>query len=1271
MHGLRSITYPVGFALRPTPSDIRGSPSPMIQPVLPQALASLLKERILVIDGAMGTMIQRYRLDEAAYRGERFKDWARDLKGNNDLLVLTQPDIIREIHGQYLAAGADIIETNTFNSNRLAMADYGMQDLTVELNHGAVKVAREAADAAMGAQPGRKCFVAGALGPTNVTLTLATDVNNPAFRKHTFPEMVEVYREQVRALVEAGADLLLVETVFDTLVAKAALFAIEQEYQAGLRPIPIMVSVTITDLSGRNLSGQTVEAFWNSISHMPVLSVGINCALGPKQMRQYIEELSRVATCYISVYPNAGLPNAMGGFDETPDQMAQEMGDWARQGWLNIVGGCCGTTPDHIRAIAKSVEGVAPHTPSTPLRTTRLSGLEPLTILPDSGFLSIGERTNVTGSPKFAKLILEGDYESALAIARQQVDNGANMVDVNMDEGLLDGEEAMRTFLNLIAAEPEVSRVPIMIDSSKFSVIEVGLQCCQGKSVVNSISLKEGEAEFRRQAEIVRRYGAAVVVMAFDEQGQADNLQRRKEIISRAYSILVDEVGFDPSDIIFDPNVLTVATGMEEHNDYARDFIESVRWIKETYPRVRVSGGISNVSFSFRGNNPVREAIHAVFLYHAIRAGLDMGIVNAGQLGVYDEIPGELRELVEDVILNRREDATERLVAFADTVKSSGKSRKVDDSWRQNGVEKRLEHALIHGLMDFVDPDTLEAMEKYGRPLQVIEGPLMDGMNVVGDLFGSGKMFLPQVVKSARVMKKAVAVLLPFMDKEKAESGDTSGSGAGTFLIATVKGDVHDIGKNIVGVVLACNNYNVVDLGVMVPCDKILDEAERVGADIIGLSGLITPSLDEMVHVAKEMERRGFKVPLLIGGATTSKMHTAVKIAPNYSGPVVHVSDASRVVNVVGSLLSPDQRDEYIRQLKVDQDQLRAEFANRKERARLLPITAARMNRLKSDWSNVPVPRPEFLGVRVIDPQPLADLVEYVDWSPFFHAWDLRGRYPQILQDEIVGEAARELWDDMKPVLEDMLKNQWTTAKGVYGFFPANSVGDDVEIYSDEQRSHVIAKLHFLRQQTEQSSGRPNLCLADFVAPKDSGVIDYIGAFAVTAGHGADEIAAQWRAQGDDHRAIMAQALADRCAEAFAEMLHKRVRIEWGYGKDENLSNEDLIAEKYRGIRPAPGYPACPDHREKEVIWQLLGVEETIGMKLTESYAMFPGASVSGLYFSHPEARYFPVTKLDRDQVEDYAERLGQTLEETEKWLAPYLNYEPAAALPALAGASA
>jgi 5-methyltetrahydrofolate--homocysteine methyltransferase len=1227
-----------------------------------QQIQDLLRQRILIIDGAMGTMIQQHKLSEAEYRGERFAAHPVDLKNNSEVVSLVRPDIIEGIHAAYLDAGADIITTNTFNANAISMADYQLAGHCYEMNVAAAKIARRAVEASGKREPSRPRFIAGSIGPTNSTASLAVDVTNPARRPTTFDQFVAAYYEQVRGLMDGGADLLLVETVFDTLVCKAALVAIQRYFEESGKRVPVMASVTITDLSGRTLSGQTLEAFWISISHMELLSVGINCALGPGEMRPYLEELSGLAPTYVSCYPNAGLPNPLSetGFDATPESMAPILREFAQNGWLNMVGGCCGTTPAHIRAIAEAVAGCAPRGPAAPPAYTRFSGLEPLVLRPDANFTMIGERTNVTGSPRFARLIKEGEYEQALGIARQQVENGANILDVNMDEGMLDSEQVMTTFLNLIASEPEISRVPLMIDSSRWTVLEAGLKCTQGKAIVNSISLKEGEEVFRRYARTIRQYGAGVVVMAFDERGQADTVERKLEICTRAYRILTREVGFPPQDIIFDPNVLTVATGIEEHNNYAVAFIEATRRIKETLPGCKVSGGVSNISFSFRGNNTVREAMHSAFLYHAIRAGLDMGIVNAGQLAVYEQIPSDLLERVEDVLLNRRPDATERLLASAETIKGGGASQVRDEAWRQGSVEERLSHALIKGIVDYIDADVEEARQKYPSPLSVIEGPLMAGMNVVGDLFGSGKMFLPQVVKSARVMKKAVAVLLPYLEAEKEASG--SSRAQGKILMATVKGDVHDIGKNIVGVVLGCNNYEVIDLGVMVPSEKILTTAREQNVDMIGLSGLITPSLDEMVHVAREMERQGFDLPLLIGGATTSRAHTAVKIAPAYHEPVVHVLDASRAVGVVASLLNPETRSNLASENRREQATLREQHQGRRSRKPILPLDEARRRRLPVDWPRVEIPQPRFLGVRVLNKFPLRELVPYIDWSPFFQAWELKGRYPAILEDEGIGERAQELFQDAQCLLTRMVDEQLITARGVYGFFPANSVGDDIELYTDESRSRVLTTFHTLRQQMEKAADGVNYALADFIAPKETDIADYLGAFAVTTGFGLDELVAGFKRDLDDYNAIMAAALADRLAEAFAELLHKRARDDWGYGLDERLTHEEIIREAYRGIRPAAGYPASPDHTEKRLLFDLLQVEENTGIHLTENFAMLPASSVSGLYFSLPEAQYFGVGRIERDQVLDYARRKGMEVAAVERWLSPNLAYDPAAA---------
>ena len=1207
----------------------------------------------------MGTMIQQRRLDEVSFRGERFRDWPRDVKGHNDLLNLTQPAIIEEIHRQYLEAGADIIETNTFNSQAISLADYQMQTLGYELSKAGAECAQRAIATVRAAQPGRRCFVAGAIGPTTKTSSISTDVNNPGARGTTYDELVTAYAEQARGLLDGGADLLLVETIFDTLNAKAAFFAIQQLFAAGTRRVPIMASVTFIQAgSNRGVTGQTVEAFLNSISHVPLLSVGMNCALGPKEMRPLIEELSTIAPVYVSAHPNAGLPNPLlpTGFPETPDTLATQLHEWAENGWLNIVGGCCGTTPAHIKVLAEAIRGVRPRIIPTVEPYTRLSGLEALTIRPDANFVNIGERTNVTGSPAFAKLILHGKYEDALSVARQQVEGGAQIIDINMDEGMLDSKAAMEKFLRLVASEPDICKVPIMVDSSKWEVLEAGLKNIQGKAVVNSISLKEGEHKFVEQATLVHRYGAAVVVMAFDEKGQADSLERKKEICARSYKILTEQVGFSPNDIIFDPNILTVATGIEEHNDYAVNFLEATRWIKQHLPGAKVSGGISNISFSFRGNNVVREAMHSAFLYHAIKAGLDMGIVNAGQLAVYEEIPKDLLELVEDVLLNRRPDATERLVTFAETVKRQDKTLLKDDEWRKGTVEERLSHALVKGIADHIDQDTEEARQKYPKPLAVIEGPLMAGMNIVGDLFGSGKMFLPQVVKSARVMKKAVAYLMPFMEEEKRRLGGYQSQGR--VVLATVKGDVHDIGKNIVGVVLGCNNYEVIDLGVMVPCEHILAAARDQKADIVGLSGLITPSLDEMVHVAKEMTREGFDLPLLIGGATTSKAHTAVKIAPSYAPSVVHVLDASRAVGVVGNLMNPEQKAAYLQGIREDYDRVRQAHQDRETKP-VLPLAEARARGLVTDWRTLDIPEPEGLGIHIIADQALADLLPFIDWSPFFHTWELNGRYPAIFEHPRIGARAKELFADAQELLARIVNERLLTAKGIYGLFVACSTGDDIELYADGSKKAVLATIHTLRQQGEKPRDQPNLALADYVAPRSSGRTDHVGAFAVTAGLRLDELCRRFDQDHDDYNSIMAKALADRLAEAFAEYLHKRVRDQWRYGRLERLSNEDLIRERYRGIRPAPGYPACPDHTEKQILFDLLQVERQTGMTLTESFAMLPAASVSGWYLAHPHAKYFAVGKIGRDQVEDYARRKRMDLSTIERWLSPNLNYEP------------
>jgi 5-methyltetrahydrofolate--homocysteine methyltransferase len=1223
---------------------------------------ALLEQRIVLLDCAMGTMIQSYGLSEGDYRGERFADHPVELGGNNDLLSITQPEIIRNIHEAAMDAGSDIIETNTFSSTSIAQADYQLEGLAYELNYEAARVARETADAHAEKTPERPRFVAGAIGPTNRTASLSPDVNNPGFRNITFDELADSYAEAARGLVEGGVDLLLVETVFDTLNARAAIFGITTYLEDDDLDVPIMISGTITDASGRTLSGQVTEAFWNSVRHANPISVGLNCALGSKELRQYIEELSRISDVHISAYPNAGLPNEFGEYEETPDLMASEIREWARAGWLNIVGGCCGTTPDHLRAIAEAVSGhPAREIPKIP-KKLRLSGLEPCNIGPDSLFVNVGERTNVTGSAQFKKLISKGDYETALDVARQQVENGAQVIDVNMDEGMLEGEEAMVRFLDLVASEPDISRVPVMIDSSRWSIIEAGLKRLQGKAIVNSISLKEGEVEFVRQARLLKRYGAAAIVMAFDERGQADTKERKVDICKRAYLILTEEIGFPPEDIIFDPNVFAIATGIEEHDNYGVDFIEAVREISSTLPHAKTSGGISNVSFSFRGNNPVREAIHAVFLYHAIKAGLTMGIVNAGQLAVYDEIDEDLREVVEAVVMNRRPDSTERLLALAEKYRDQGNtgSDEKDLEWRGWPVEKRLEHALVKGIAEHVEEDTEEARLQARRPLDVIEGPLMEGMNVVGDLFGSGKMFLPQVVKSARVMKKAVAYLIPFIEENN--EGESRKSN-GTVVMATVKGDVHDIGKNIVGVVLQCNNFEVIDLGVMVPSVKILQTAREKGADAIGLSGLITPSLDEMVHNAKEMQREGFDIPLLIGGATTSQTHTAVKIAPGYEQPVIHVKDASRAVGVVQNLLSEDRKVSYTEQIAADYERVRRKHAGRRSKTTLATLESARANRTKIDWESYSPPKPNGLGVQTFDDYALQEIRPYIDWTPFFHSWQLKGSHPRIFDHPERGQEARKLFADAQGLLDRIIAEKWLTARAAFGLFPANALEDDsIELYADESREEVLARLDFLRQQKQKPPGRPNRSLADFVAPKSTGLEDHVGLFAVTAGLGADEAALRFEEDNDDYNAIMVKALADRLAEAFAELMHRRVRTEsWGYAADENLDNDALIREEYAGIRPAPGYPACPEHTEKRTLWRLLDVENNAGITLTESCAMSPGAAVSGYYFSHPDSTYFGVAEIGRDQVEDYAERKGWTLEEAEKWLSPNLGYDPEA----------
>ncbi|MDX1872816.1 methionine synthase [Mycolicibacterium sp. 120266] len=1237
---------------------------PHIRPDCTDELAATLRRRIVVIDGAMGTAIQRDRPDEAGYRGERFADWPSDLVGNNDLLTLTQPHIISGIHREYLEAGADIIETNTFNANAVSLADYGLEELGYELNYAGAALARTACDEF--STPDKPRYVAGALGPTTRTASISPDVNDPGARNVSYDQLVAAYSDAASGLVDGGADLLIVETIFDTLNAKAAIFAIERLFEERGRRWPVIISGTITDASGRTLSGQTTEAFWNSIRHAKPLAVGLNCALGAPEMRPYLAEISRIADTFVSCYPNAGLPNAFGEYDETPTRQAGYVAEFADAGLVNLVGGCCGTTPAHIADIAKVVDGKTPRAVPTIEVATRLAGLEPLNITDESLFVNIGERTNITGSARFRNLIKAEDYDTALSVALQQVEVGAQVIDINMDEGMIDGVAAMDRFTKLIAAEPDISRVPVMIDSSKFEVIETGLKNVQGKPIVNSISLKEGEEKFVREARLCRKYGAAVVVMAFDEQGQADNLERRKQICGRAYRILTDEVGFPPEDIIFDPNCFALATGIEEHATYGIDFIDSCAWIKENLPGVHISGGISNVSFSFRGNNPVREAIHAVFLFHAIKAGLDMGIVNAGALVPYDSIDPELRERIEDVVLNRREDAAERLLEIAERFNKSDKTEEAGAAqWRSLPVRERITHALVKGIDAHVDDDTEELRAEIaaagGRPIEVIEGPLMDGMNVVGDLFGSGKMFLPQVVKSARVMKKAVAYLLPFIEAEKADSGTSSAKDTnGTIIMATVKGDVHDIGKNIVGVVLQCNNFEVIDLGVMVPASKILDAAKEHDADIIGLSGLITPSLDEMANFAVEMEREGLQIPLLIGGATTSRAHTAVKISPRRSGPVVWVKDASRSVPVAAALLDDKQRPALLEATEKDYASLRERHAQKNERP-TLTLEKARANRTPVDWAGYTPPVPaQGVGVRDFSDYDLAELREYIDWQPFFNAWEMKGRFPDILNNPASGEAARKLYDDAQEMLDTLIKEKWLTANGVIGFFPANAVGDDIEVYTDQTRTEVLATLHNLRQQGEHRDGIPNRSLGDFIAPRETGLRDYVGAFAVTAGLGSADKIAEFKADHDDYSAILLESLADRLAEAFAERMHERVRKEfWGYQPDEQLDNEALIAEKYTGIRPAPGYPACPEHTEKVTLFSLLDATERTGIELTESMAMWPGAAVSGWYFSHPQSQYFVVGRLAQDQVADYAKRKGWTLKEAERWLAPNLGYNP------------
>ena len=1225
-----------------------------------QHLHAALKQRILLLDGATGTMIQRHKLDEAAYRGERFADWPSDLKGNNDLLAITQPEIIYGIHEEYLNAGADIIETNTFNATRVSMADYDMEDFSDEINIAATTLARKAADAFSSDDKPR--YVAGVLGPTNRTCSISPDVNDPSFRNITFVELKQAYVDSTRALIKGGADIILIETIFDTLNAKAAIFAVKQVFAEDGIELPIMISGTITDQSGRTLTGQLTEAFYNSLRHAEPISIGLNCALGPDDLRQYVQEISRISEVYVSAHPNAGLPNEMGGYDLGPDDMAEAMEEWANSGFLNIVGGCCGTTPDHIRAFAKAVEGIKPRViPELPVEC-RLSGLEPFNIGKDSLFVNVGERNNVTGSAMFKRLIKEEKYEEALSVAAEQVENGAQVIDINMDEGMLESKEAMVKFLNLIAAEPDISRVPVMIDSSKWDIIEAGLQCVQGKSIVNSISLKEGEENFIKYAKLVRQYGAAVIVMAFDEDGQADTYQRKVDICTRSYKVLTEVVGFPPEDIIFDPNIFAVATGIEEHNNYAVDFIEATRTIKQNLPHAMISGGVSNVSFSFRGNNPVREAIHSVFLYHAVKAGMDMGIVNASQLAVYDDLSEELRSAVEDVIQNKDDQATDRLLDIAPQYMGDGsvKENKQDLSWRKLPVNERLAHALVKGITDFIDEDTEEARQQAELTLHVIEGPLMDGMNTVGDLFGEGKMFLPQVVKSARVMKKAVAYLMPYLEAEKGGEIRTNGK----ILMATVKGDVHDIGKNIVGVVLQCNNYEVIDIGVMVAAETILVEAKKHHVDIIGLSGLITPSLDEMVHIASEMQRLEMNIPLMIGGATTSRIHTAVKIDPKYDNAVVYVADASRAVGVAGDLLSDERKKVYVQNLKDEYQTMRDERGKRTASRKTFTLQQARDNAYKGDWENYTPPKPAFLGIKVFEDYSLEELTHYIDWTPFFHAWELVGKYPKILDDKVIGEEATRLFEDAQKMLKQIIDEKWLQARAVIGFFPANSVGDDIELYSDvllgeEQRTEVKTVLHHLRQQLAKPSDRPNSCISDFVAPKESGKKDYVGAFAVTTGIGIDEHVKRFEADHDDYNSILLKALADRLAEAFAECMHHHVRKEfWAYAADEELSNDDLIKEAYQGIRPAPGYPACPDHTEKATLWSLIEPDKNAGITITESFAMLPTAAVSGFYFSHPDAKYFGTGKIQKDQVKDYASRKGEKLSVVERWLAPVLDYD-------------
>ncbi|HPE56813.1 MAG TPA: methionine synthase [Bacteroidales bacterium] len=1221
-------------------------------------LYSEIARRILVLDGAMGTMIQQYKLQEEDYRGLRFENFPYDLKGNNDLLSLTQPQIIQEIHEKYLEAGADIIETNTFNANRFSLADYHMEDLVFDINKASALLAIKAAEKFTNANPEKPRFVAGAMGPTNKTASLSPDVNNPGYRAVSFDDLRSAYQEQAKGLIAGGVDILLIETIFDTLNAKAAIMAVSEVFRELKIKLPVMVSGTITDASGRTLSGQTTEAFLNSVSHLDLLTVGLNCALGAEELRPYLEELSAKAPFYVSVYPNAGLPNQFGEYDESPEIMARHLKNFTDHHFANIIGGCCGTTPEHIREFVKVAEQATPRQRPQDDHHMKLSGLEPLIVFPGSNFINIGERTNVSGSRKFARLIRDENYDEALSVARQQVENGAQVIDINMDDAMLDSESAMVKFLNLVAAEPDIARVPIMIDSSKWSVLEAGLKCVQGKAIVNSISLKEGEQEFRAHAEKIRDYGAAVVVMAFDEDGQAASFERKIAICERAYNILTKEINFPPEDIIFDPNILTIATGIDEHNNYAVDFINATRWIKENLPWAKVSGGISNLSFSFRGNDVVREAMHSAFLYHAIQAGLDMGIVNAGMLQVYDEIPDDLLTLVEDAILNRRKDATERLIAFAEKVKAKDTVEAKVDEWREKPVQERLTHALVKGIVDHIEADVEEARQHYNMALKIIEGPLMDGMNVVGDLFGSGKMFLPQVVKSARVMKRAVAKLLPYIEEEQKAGGGEVKS-AGKIVMATVKGDVHDIGKNIVGVVLACNNFEVVDLGVMVPADKVLKAVQDENADLLGLSGLITPSLEEMVHVAKEMERMGLKVPLLIGGATTSEIHTAVKIAPNYHAPVVHVRDASKGVGVSASLISAEQKERYAAEISEKYAAIREQHESRKSESKYIPFDLATQNKLNIQWKADQLYKPSFIGNRYFDDYPLDEISKYIDWTFFFHAWKINGKFPNIFEDPVKGEEAKRLYDDAQVLLNKIITEKRLTARGVIGFYPAASIGEDVEIYSDEKRSELITTLRFLRNQQEKNPGIPNLSLADFIAPKSAGLNDYIGGFAVTAGIGLEHWTDKYEKELDDYNSIMMKVLADRLAEAFAELIHKRVRKEiWAYAPNENLNPDQMLREEYQGIRPAPGYPACPEHSEKRVLFDLLNAEEKSGIKLTENFAMYPAASVSGYYFAHPMSQYFNLGKVGEDQVEDYAGRKGVSKQQVETWLNANLNYK-------------